>query len=80
MEALDKPVGDFSGGMRRRASILRLLLLEKELYILDEPFKELDRENYENTMALVRKLAGKPFVFHTPAKEAEFFKSKIVSL
>lgn len=38
----DKPVIDFSGGMRRRVAIVRALLANSDLIILDEPFRGLD--------------------------------------
>jgi len=79
---LDTLLKNFSGGMRRRASILRLVLSEKELFILDEPFKELDQENYEKTLNFVKNsLDGKSVIFSTHREsEAEFFEAKKIVL
>lgn len=38
----DKPVSNFSGGMRRRVAIVRAMLAKSDLVILDEPFRGLD--------------------------------------
>ena len=66
-------VEEFSGGMRRRVAILRALLAEYDLLLLDEPFRGLD----EDTKALVmedtrRRSAGRTvlLVTHDPV-EAE---------
>ena len=40
--ALFQPVCEFSGGMKRRLSLLRALLVPFDLLILDEPFNGLD--------------------------------------
>ncbi len=41
-EADQKPVLEFSGGMRRRVAIIRAMLAKSDLVILDEPFRGLD--------------------------------------
>lgn len=43
--ALKVPAGELSGGMKRRAAILRAMLAESDIVVLDEPFTGLDKEN-----------------------------------
>jgi NitT/TauT family transport system ATP-binding protein len=38
----DKPVKEYSGGMRRRVALVRAMLAKSDIIILDEPFKGLD--------------------------------------
>lgn len=79
-DAFDRAVGSFSGGMKRRASILRAALFPAELYLLDEPLKELDPENYDRAATFLReKLAGKTVLFstHRESEVALFGASEI---
>lgn len=43
-DCIGQPTRELSGGQRRRVAILRGLLADYDLLILDEPFKGLDRE------------------------------------
>ncbi len=45
IDAKDVYPSALSGGMARRASVARALCKESEIYIFDEPFTGLDREN-----------------------------------
>ena len=65
-----RPVGAWSGGMKRRLSLARALLAPAEALALDEPFTGLDGENRDKCLALIREAAvSKPvlLVTHDPA-------------
>ena len=69
-DSLKKPVSEFSGGMKRRLSLLRALLVPFDLLILDEPFNGLDSENRKKAAALVRNRAqDKILLFAAHTKE-----------
>ena len=52
-EALDKPVSQLSGGMKRRVELVRALAVESDFVLLDEPFSGLDETNREKAQAFV---------------------------
>ena len=43
-DALNKPVCEFSGGMKRRVAILRAILAPTDIILMDEPFTGLDAD------------------------------------
>jgi heme ABC exporter ATP-binding subunit CcmA len=51
--ALDRPVGQYSQGMRQRASLARVLLPQPELVLLDEPFSNMDAASARQMVALL---------------------------
>lgn len=77
-----KPTIELSGGMKRRVAIVRALLPESDIIIMDEPFKGLDEELKIKVIEYVKKKAvGKTVLMVTHDKEeAEALKAEIVSL
>ncbi len=65
-DSLDKPVSSFSGGMRRRVSLLRALLSPGTLLLFDEPFNGLDEQSRQDAINYVRKRRnGRTLLFTT---------------
>lgn len=57
-----------SGGMRQRASFLRTLLADQELFLLDEPFSALDslnRSKMQDWLLNIKKELGKTIILVT---------------
>ncbi|NMS89255.1 ABC transporter ATP-binding protein [Clostridioides difficile] len=52
-DCINKRVRELSGGMKRRIAILRALLYDFDLLIMDEPFKGLDMETKYKVMDFV---------------------------
>jgi len=70
MDALDKEVGDYSGGMRRKLELAVSLSVDVSLYLLDEPTAALDMTTVEQLHAMLsaRRDAGETVVMssHLP--------------
>lgn len=77
-----KAAGQLSGGQKRRIAILRAMLAESDFICLDEPFKGMDKETKEKTMAYVKKaVAGKTVLLIThDSGEAEYFGGQRIEL
>ena len=81
-DALDRPVSQLSGGMKRRVSLARALLAEYGLLVLDEPFKGLDPDTRSMVMAYVKaQTSGKTVILVThDEREAETLSQNIIRL
>ncbi|MGN0161415.1 MAG: ATP-binding cassette domain-containing protein [Lachnospiraceae bacterium] len=82
-DAFFKRVQEYSGGMKRRAAILRGLMSDSSAIFMDEPFKGLDEGSKLSTMAYVKEQKKNRILFiitHDMA-EVDFFQpDKIIRL
>ena len=78
----DKPVRNFSGGMRRRVAVVRAVLAKSEILFLDEPFKGLDEKTKLLTMQYVRdNIAGRTVIIVTHSlDEAQAFGGRLINM
>lgn len=81
-DSLTKPVRELSGGQRRRVAIVRALMVQAELVVLDEPFTGLDTDARPVVMAYVgERCQGRTTVLVTHDRaEAEWFGARVVEL
>lgn len=69
-ESLDRPVSTLSGGMKRRAAIIRALLVPFDMVIMDEPFTGLDEETKQQTISYIKEQSeGKLVLISTHQEE-----------
>lgn len=81
-DCADKPARSLSGGMKRRAALLRALLAEYDILFLDEPFKGLDEATKLTVMEYTKaRTPGKTVIMVTHDKdEAAFFGGETIIL
>lgn len=81
-DAVAKPARDLSGGQRRRVAIVRALVADADLVVLDEPFKGLDTEARVLLLELVReRCAGRTVLLVTHDRaDAEALGARVVTL
>jgi NitT/TauT family transport system ATP-binding protein len=69
-ESKDKPVRDYSGGMRRRGAILRAMFSKNDILLMDEPFKGLDYDLKKQVIEYIKQnTQGKTVIIVTHDKE-----------
>ncbi|WP_421733703.1 ATP-binding cassette domain-containing protein [Cellulomonas sp.] len=77
-----KPVRDLSGGQRRRVAIVRAVMAEADLLVLDEPFTGLDTLGKVQVMTWVReRSAGQTTLLIThDLAEARWFGARVITM
>ncbi len=81
-DCFDQPVCELSGGMRRRVALLRAILSDWNVLLLDEPFQGLDDTSKKATVNKVLQWChGKTvlMVTHDP-DEAKLMQAQIISV
>lgn len=75
---LSKRIRDLSGGMKRRVAILRAIIAEFDILIMDEPFKGLDIDTKNRVMDfIIENTKEKTVIIVThDIKEHEYFSAK----
>lgn len=77
-----KPVAALSGGMKRRVAIVRALLSDGEVLVLDEPFTGLDAANKQQVLQYTKeRLQGRSALLITHNEtEASYLADRVVHL
>ena len=77
------PVSQFSGGMARRVALLRALLVDATLILLDEPFKGLDAATKDAVLSYTKQMTtGKTVLLatHDPSEGTALGSNHILTL
>lgn len=76
---LKKKVGRLSGGQKQKLNLLRTLILEPPLVILDEPLNGLDFESIKKVLSILERMAAKGCGFLMISHNEEIFGSYVAS-
>ncbi len=83
-DAYTKKVRDLSGGMSRRAAIVRAVAFSGDVFILDEPFNGIDKENKQKLALMLKREVldkGIPILLASHVKEdAELLGARTVKM
>lgn len=83
-KALDDDTARFSGGEKQRLALARVILLEPEVFLLDEPAASLDDDTEErilHTLAVHVKSTGQSIIMVTHSRQvAEPISDEVVTI
>lgn len=69
-ESLSRPVSTLSGGMKRRVSIVRAMMVSSDMILMDEPFTGLDEDTKRTVIQYIKeRSAGKLVMISTHQEE-----------
>ena len=75
---------NLSGGERQRVSLLRAIMSDPRLILLDEPFASLDANNKNESMELVKKVLSElkipAYLITHSLEEAHFFTTRVIQI
>ena len=73
-------ISQLSGGMARRVALVRALLYDGDILLLDEPFKGMDQKLITRCAELIRQ-QGKPIIMATHSlEEAQLLDASIINI
>ena len=75
-ENLDKPLREYSGGMKRRVEIARAMLSESSVILMDEPFTGLDEKTKDKTILFIEKFKNNRTILLTTHCPSDITKVK----
>ena len=80
--SLEQKVGEFSGGMKRRAAIGRAMLAKSDVIVMDEPLTGLDEGTRDQVIHFILKYrGGRTLIFSThQEKDVELFGAEKIVL
>ena len=81
-DCIKQSVQHLSGGQKRRVAILRALMTEYDILLMDEPFKGLDAETKQHVMNYVKKATkGKTVIMVTHDEmESQMMSEEVIYL
>ena len=81
-DSIDKVASELSGGMRRKVAIVRALLAESGMVVMDEPLKGLDEVTRDRVVAFIlEKTKGKTLIVVThDEREAQLFGATVLRM
>lgn len=76
----DGNIQKMSGGQKRRVALIRALMADGDILLLDEPFTGLDQDTTAKAIELIRKQNKLTVIATHSLKEAEMLQAEIINI